>query len=906
MKNKKVTKNLLIGLLVLIILIPGGYFGVRYYKKLTQGVTPVYHAVPVNSSAVIELKHPGNFWEYLKNQNIAKQLQDITEIDRFFKKTDYLDSLLKQDEDFKRWVQKKPLLLSLHYRGGDHFSYLGLLQLSNTRQEKKVIDFIGKHSKISKTGDEPYTYYKAEINDSLKFYFSVPEGILIASMDRDLLQQSLTFLKKEQHILTIAEFRKVYKARGKDVEANVFFNHRGLHRYLSRLAGDDYVTAFSNWSNYAGWAEADLMMSDDGLWFSGNTLVNDTAKHYLKIFKDQNPGNIKMTDILPARTALLSYYSYDDFNTFYPKYKQKLDKADEQKKYVTNFNAKYDLNLNEYFLSWIDDEFARCVVSDPQGKYYNYAIVRARDTKEAKQSLDKISGAIRNTDRVETDTMNYRGVEIGHLKNPYLLRMFLGKKFDVFKQPYYTILDEYVVFSGSKKAAQYAINQYMLENTLNNNKQYLAFADKIAGQANIYLYYNLRYGKDFLASRLDVKARSFLLNNTDEINDIPLGGFQYQYQGDKIYTNFYFKSDTARREVSSGWQLALEAPLACKPEFVVDHYTKQKKIVAFDKQKQMYLININGKIEWKIRLKELPVGGVEMIDYYNNGKYQYLFNTPSYVYCIALNGKHVEGFPFQTDVISRNPLSAFDYKNTSDYRILMAGKDKYIYNYRKDGSQVEGWQKYQSDHLVLAKIQRIVLDNKDFIIVADTAGGVHFLSRRGVKRIVPQPAFTNNSKIPFYKLTTDGKQVMMTTDKDGRIIFIDKEGKVDKFILNEFSPNFEFEFADYDRDGKRDFIFLDNNSLYVYNQDYQIIEKREFDFEVLGDIKDIPHTQDSIRLILRKTNQEVVKIKPESLETFKDPVFSQFPVLVYDKSDKRGGNLIISTDKRIESIPLSD
>lgn len=906
MKNKKVTKNLLIGLLVLIIVVSGGYFGFKYYKNLTRSVKPVYHAVPMNSSAVIEIRNPDIFWTDIREQNIVQQLKDFTKVGPFIENINKLDSLLKQDDNFRRWIRNNPMLISMHYRGGDRFSFLALLQLSNPRQQDEIVEFIGKHSSVSKTGEDPYTYFKAEVNDSVSFYFSVPEGILIASMDQELLHQSLTFLQKGQHILTIDEFRKVHKSRGKDVEANVFFNHRGLHRYLSRHAGEEYVKQFSNWSNYAGWAEADLMMSDDGLWFSGHTLANDSAKHYLQIFKDQKPGNINMPDILPERTALLSYFGYDNFKTFYDKYSQKLDKADELDKYVTNFNAKYDLDLNDYFLSWIGDEFARCVVNEPQGKYFNYAILKARDTKEAKQSLDKLSAAISTYDNIQIDTLNYRGVDIGQLKDPYLLRMFLGQKFDVFKQPYYSILNDYVVFTSSKEAAKYAINQYMLENTLNNNKQYLAFADKIAGQANIYFYYNLRYGKSYVTSRLNEKAKEFVLNNAIDIDDVPLGGIQYQYQEDKIYTNFYFKSDTAHPEMDSGWKVALEAPLACKPDFVVDHYTKQKKIVAFDTQKQMYLINIKGNIEWKIQLKELPIGGVEMIDYYNNGKYQYLFNTPTYVYCVALNGKHVEGFPFETEVKNTNPLTAFDYKNTSDYRIMMAGSDKIIYNYRKDGSQVGGWMKPKSDYLVSTKIERIVLGNKDFIIVADTAGEVQYLSRRGVDRIKPQPAFTNNTEIPFYETTLDGKNVMMTTDKDGRIIFIDKEGNVNKIVLNEFGPDFSFEYADYNRDEQKDFIFLDNNSLFIYDKNYQIIEKRSFDFKVSQDIKYVPNKKDSVILVLRKVNQEVIKIKEETYDSFEEPVFSQFPVLIHEKGNDKGSNLIISMGKRIESIPLSD
>ena len=904
--KKKFLKNIIIGLVVIAGLGVAGYFGYNYYLKLKKEVTPVFHAVPGNSNAIVEVSNPKDFWKELNQQEIYRQFHDFEMVERFASLVEQSDSLIKQNKHFSKWLDNNKMLLSLHYRGSDRFATLGLLQLPDIRQDENVVAFFSEHFTTELTKEEPYKIYKTIVNDTTEFYFSIPEGILLLSKDNNLIEQSLNFMQDDNHIFQVEDFKKVYNYRGKNVNANIYFNHNGFHRFLAQFAGKKYSDEFNKLSSYGSWTELDLIMEDKGLWFSGHTMINDSIQHYLKIFENQKADEIRIPQVLPARTALLSYYGIQDFEEFYKKYKKKLDHKKEKDEYLKNFKEKYGLDISTHFLSWIDKEFAKSVVKSAKGEYYEYAVMRTRDRQESRQSLNDLAEAINQENDKERDTIKHRSFKIGHIRDSYMFPLLFGDNFQTFTNPYYSIIGDYVVFSNSVEAIQYAINSYILDNTLEKNKQYEKFADKITGQANLYMYYNLRYADDYLLPKFSGKFKEFFKQNRQEIYDIPYGGFQYQYQENKIYTNIFIKSDTVDTdEQKQGWEVALDAPLAKSPEFVVDHYTKQKKIVAFDTRKHMYLIDLNGKIQWKIKLKEVPVGDVELIDYYDNGKYQYLFNSSNYVHCVDLNGEFVDGFPFKTKEKVTNSLAAFDYKGDKNYRILIAGDDKTIYNYRKNGERITGWQTPTVEHQVTNKVQRIVLGNKDFIIVTDTAGLVTFYNRRGEERITPNPGFTNNIQTPFYKVKKDGRELMMTTDKGGRLIYIDKEGNVDKTELNDFTENYTFLYEDFNKDGNKDFIFFDENYFYVYDRSYEVITTKKIDNDFTDDMTYFPVSKDSTSIIIRNKENKLQNITMDGIKKFEEPLFSEYPVLFYDNPASRKKNLVLSLGKRIESVPVN-
>lgn len=908
-KKKKITKTLLISVIALVIVSGLGYMGVRFYSMLKEEVSPVYHGVPSGSFAILDIDAPSVFWSHIQKHLPARELEKVPFFRQAFQLIHLSDSLICADDQLGGWLSNNKMLLSLHYRGEKGFASLGLLQLPNTRQESAIVSFMREHSEVNEVSQDPFNSYKAVFEDTTVVYFSVPNGLFVISFDHSLLQQSLTALDNDRHILSREDFNKVYRSGEEDVQARIYFNHTGFHRFLAHFATESMPASLERWSGYAEWAAMDLRTPPKGLWLSGRAMINDNKENFLHIFSRQSPEIMSLQKVLPASTAIFNYFSFDDFSKFHGNYLKKTGDYDRYKRYAQSLDENKGVHPGDYLLAWVYKEMAGSIVQLPDGKYVKYAVFRSRDSKEARHSLQHMAAAINKTERNGGDTLVFRGVEISRIRDPYLFPSVFGQLFSEISNPWYVVLDDYVIFCSSLEGIQYAINGFLLQNTLAESRFYQEFSPQLTARANTFLYYNLQYAAEYVLSRLDKKVRQTIMDHIDHLVNISLGGFQYQVHNGSAFANFFIKADTATKpETARGWQLALEEPPAIEPEFILDPRTGQQYVVVFDQSNQMYLVDLNGTIQWKKSIRQKPSGAFQVIDYYNNGRNQCLFNTSSKMYCVSINGEMVSGFPFDLQEKATSPVVAFDYLNDGNYRFLYADENNIIRNVSKKGNVVRGWHEPTMDNPLKTKLQRVVLQGKDFIIAACTEGNTRFFNRRGEQRVSPMPAFTNHVKTPFYKAERNEEQYIMTTDPAGRIIFMDHEGGVEKLEINDFTQDYAFLYDDFTGDGKKDYIFVDNGYVLVYDAAFNLVFKKQAPPRVEPEIILKNPKEEHPVLVMRSKEDNRVHIirKQEEPEDSQrgEAYFSDFPPLMYYNQVNKELYMILFSGKRMESILL--
>ena len=190
-------------------------------------------------------------------------------------------------------------------------------------------------------------------------------------------------------------------------------------------------------------------------------------------------------------------------------------------------------------------------------------------------------------------------------------------------------------------------------------------------------------------------------------------------------------------EDNTSWQLALDYEIAAGPFLIKNHITKTKDILLFDVRNTMYRISSKGKIEWAIPVAEIPIGTPQIVDYYKNNKYQFLYNSKKNMYLYDLNGNTVENYPIKLETEATAPLSLVNYDNKKKYRILVPQSDGLVHNYQIDGSATNGWLLPSMPSLISKPVQHYAIEKKDFILLADTSGNVVFSNRKGEARIEP-------------------------------------------------------------------------------------------------------------------------------------------------------------------------
>jgi hypothetical protein len=180
-----------------------------------------------------------------------------------------------------------------------------------------------------------------------------------------------------------------------------------------------------------------------------------------------------------------------------------------------------------------------------------------------------------------------------------------------------------------------------------------------------------------------------------------------------------------------------------------------------------------------------------------------------------------------------NGIAVFDYEGKKNYRLLIAKEDNRIYNYDIKGLPIRGWKKPMAKETITRPVEHVRMRNKDYLVVSDIDGNVMILNRRGSYRINLKEEYLQAAHSSFYpNRTNSAKGIMLTTDQQGNLTYIQSTGRLAKTGFGEFTPGHYFLYEDFDNNGHKDFIYLDKNELVVYDRFKQTIMQHTFKNEI--------------------------------------------------------------------------
>jgi hypothetical protein len=132
---------------------------------------------------------------------------------------------------------------------------------------------------------------------------------------------------------------------------------------------------------------------------------------------------------------------------------------------------------------------------------------------------------------------------------------------------------------------------------------------------------------------------------------------------------------------------------------------------------------------------------------------------------------------------------------------------------------VDGWNKIQMKKTVPYPVEHIRAGGKDYMLVTDKNGNITITNRRGETRIRMKKKIVRARNSIFYKNETNSKKgIFLTTDENGQLTYISAKGKTKTTDFGNYSPNHYFLYEDFDGDNSKDFIYLDNNKLVIFNK----------------------------------------------------------------------------------------
>lgn len=157
-----------------------------------------------------------------------------------------------------------------------------------------------------------------------------------------------------------------------------------------------------------------------------------------------------------------------------------------------------------------------------------------------------------------------------------------------------------------------------------------------------------------------------------------------------------------------------------------------------------------GKGLWGVPFKEKMCGAVGEVDYYANGKIQFVFAAGSKIYIIDRIGNYVNGFPIDLGKDILLGPDVYDFNKRKAYNIMVLHKDHTIDMYNLKGKKPASWKGITAPERIKALPERLEVGGSTFWVVRTSIqtliypfyGGTPLTVFKGDEMILPKSEVT--------------------------------------------------------------------------------------------------------------------------------------------------------------------
>ncbi len=833
----KRTALIISSIILTLALIGGGYW---YFFHISGKSSEAINAVPHDAAIILEIRDFQKAWENYKTIATYRDELEKHEIFQLFRNNaNFVDSIIKNNPVAAEIFGNRRMYISIHMQAENYMEYLYCIALEKVNMKEKldeVIRAVCSEDAIYRNfeyGNSIVTSVKKSENDSA-FYYTQHHGIFIASYSLLLTESAIDQLNKGGSMLKDPLFVKAVESAGKNVEVNVYVNYARFPAYMQLFLKSENSSSLETFSKLAEWSELDMNLRPEGVMLNGFTYQNDTAAHYLNLFKVQQPQKAEFPTVLPANTATFLFFGINDILSFYDDYKEHLKKIKDLERYETevkNINTAYDIDIELSMFSWMGNEFGMCI-TEPKTTSFSentYAVFKARRAELASELLAGLVKSL-SVKQGEAEQEIYQEYTITNINLPEVLPRLFGSTFEQMQQTYYTIIGDYIVFGNNMQAVKNYIDYYVADKTLGKDVYFASFSENLSSTFNVFAYSNPSRSLNIVDSYANHETSQNLNKSEETIRKFEGIAVQMSSNGSAFYTNVYLKYNADYSGTKANvFEARLDTTVSGRPLFLKNSFSGENEVFVQDDANTIYLISSMGTILWKRSIPEKINGSVYQVDAFKNGKLQILFGTTNFIYLVDRKGEDVEKFPLELESPATCPLSVFDYDEKRDYRLFAACKNKKVYCYDAKGEIVKGWNFKKTNETVSQPILHLRAGEKDFIVIAEDNGRINILDRKGndktkVKEKIP---FAKNSLQVF----NTANPSVAVTDSTGKVYIIYMNGKVETLSPKQFTSRHAFVYGDINSDKTPELIFSDLNELFVYNSKGETLFTHKFEHE---------------------------------------------------------------------------
>ena len=217
--------------------------------------------------------------------------------------------------------------------------------------------------------------------------------------------------------------------------------------------------------------------------------------------------------------------------------------------YLDNYNKlerKLNIDIQENFIDWIDDEITMFSIEPRHRNMQDefFLIMKAKNRRSAIKNLEFINHQIEKKTPAKFTTIEYKGYDINYLQITGLIKLLFGKAFLKMDKPYYTIIEDFVVFSNHPQSLKDLISDYKEDETLKQWDTFQKFYKKNCdSKSNIFAFANVPFSVSSYADKTSGKLKNDLYQNMNFFQKIPFVALDMTSKEELFKTKLILFSD---------------------------------------------------------------------------------------------------------------------------------------------------------------------------------------------------------------------------------------------------------------------------------------------------------------------------------------------------------------------------
>lgn len=552
---KKVLKFFMFLILSVVILSAGYFAYLKFFAS--KGSVDAFNTIPNDAVFIVETTNLSEAWITINNSDLWKYLiktsyfadlnEDIQLVNSFIDSNTIADKLLKNRKLVIAGVMSTPadwdFLFAVDLEEGSSTikSLKSLVDLiSGFEVVRNNLEIDGKKYEIIKLIDKN--------NPDFEVFVTFADNILLVSFNGSIIEKSLRQLN-DNHWQTNNKFTEVQQQIPGRKQFKFYVNYSAVDDFAGTFltAEDETISMLSASLAYSIF---NFEISGDLVDLEGFTNL-DSVGSYVQALAGVAPGKMTAYQIMTNQAAAYVSIAFDDYNTFYNNLMNEYSKnyPDDAEDIETGMNLVKNvikIDVENDLFAWFGNEVALFKIrplSDLSREEDIALVIHANDIDLAKTGMENIVKQIRKWSPFRFDEYEHKGFTINYLKQKGFFKLFLGKIFEGIDEPYFTYIDDYVVFSNSKEVLHQIIDDYLTGQTLANDQKFQDFIDEFEVKSNIAVFLNMPKMYPTLFYFTPQNKRAGLAENEELIKGISRLGFQLVSKTDFFKTTLLAQYD---------------------------------------------------------------------------------------------------------------------------------------------------------------------------------------------------------------------------------------------------------------------------------------------------------------------------------------------------------------------------